>query len=231
MLGVLLAVMRLSPNPVFRTVSWVYIWIFRGTPVYVQLVFWGLLATIYPQHRRRHPGVIHLLMTIPTTSLRENVFWLAVVGLGLNEAAYMAEIVRGRHAVSVDEGQDGGRDGAGHVAGRRRCAASSCPQAMRVDHPADRQRGHLDAEDHVAGHGGARAPSTSTPARATCSSETFNPIPLLLVASHLVPVLHLDPHGRAVLPGAALRQGRRAHVRRQLQAVADAERPARPVTR
>ncbi|MBJ7384322.1 MAG: ABC transporter permease subunit, partial [Mycolicibacterium sp.] len=40
-LGVLLSVMRLSPNPVFRSVSWVYLWIFRGTPVYVQLVFWG----------------------------------------------------------------------------------------------------------------------------------------------------------------------------------------------
>ena len=46
-LGVILAVMRLSPNPVFRSVSWVYLWIFRGTPVYVQLVFWGLIPTIY----------------------------------------------------------------------------------------------------------------------------------------------------------------------------------------
>src|SRR5688572_10933246 len=46
-LGVVLAVMRLSPNPVFRWVSWVYLWIFRGTPIYVQLVFWGLLPTIY----------------------------------------------------------------------------------------------------------------------------------------------------------------------------------------
>ena len=46
-LGVILAVMRLSPNPVFRSVSWVYLWIFRGTPIYVQLVFWGLFPTIY----------------------------------------------------------------------------------------------------------------------------------------------------------------------------------------
>jgi len=46
-LGVLLAVMRLSPNPVFQWVSWVYLWIFRGTPIYVQLVFWGLIPTIY----------------------------------------------------------------------------------------------------------------------------------------------------------------------------------------
>src|SRR6476659_4542477 len=43
----LYAMMRLSPNPVFKAVSWVYLWIFRGTPVYVQLVFWGLVPTIY----------------------------------------------------------------------------------------------------------------------------------------------------------------------------------------
>ena len=46
-LGVVLAVMRLSPNPVFRSVSWVFLWIFRGTPIYVQLAFWGLIPTIY----------------------------------------------------------------------------------------------------------------------------------------------------------------------------------------
>jgi len=46
-MAVILAVMRLSPNPVFRSVSWVYLWVFRGTPVFVQLVFWGLIPTIY----------------------------------------------------------------------------------------------------------------------------------------------------------------------------------------
>ena len=46
-LGVILAVMRLSANPIFKAVSWVYLWIFRGTPIYVQLVFWGLIPTIY----------------------------------------------------------------------------------------------------------------------------------------------------------------------------------------
>lgn len=39
-LGIILAVMRLSPNPIFKSVAWAYLWIFRGTPVYVQLVFW-----------------------------------------------------------------------------------------------------------------------------------------------------------------------------------------------
>src|SRR6478609_883457 len=45
--AVILAVMRLSPNPVLRSVSWVYLWIFRGTPVFVQLVFWGLFPSLY----------------------------------------------------------------------------------------------------------------------------------------------------------------------------------------
>src|SRR5690606_36828642 len=46
-LGVSLAVMRLSPNPVVSSVAWVYLWVFRGTPVYVQLTFWGLMPSIY----------------------------------------------------------------------------------------------------------------------------------------------------------------------------------------
>ncbi len=47
-IGLLLAIMRLSPNPVLKSIAWLYIWIFRGTPVYVQLVFWGIVALIYP---------------------------------------------------------------------------------------------------------------------------------------------------------------------------------------
>ncbi len=45
--GAILAVMRMSPNPVLRSVSWIFLWVFRGTPIYVQLVFWGLLSAIY----------------------------------------------------------------------------------------------------------------------------------------------------------------------------------------
>ncbi|MDX7997606.1 hypothetical protein R3M60_20615, partial [Bacillus subtilis] len=46
-LGAIVAVLRMSPNPVLQGVAWLYLWIFRGTPVYVQLVFWGLLSSIY----------------------------------------------------------------------------------------------------------------------------------------------------------------------------------------
>ncbi len=54
-LALILAVMRLSDNPVFKSVAWFYLWIFRGTPVYVQLVFWGLLSVIYPTLIDRTP--------------------------------------------------------------------------------------------------------------------------------------------------------------------------------
>lgn len=101
-LGIILAVMRLSPNPIFKSIAWFYLWIFRGTPVYVQLVFWGLLATVYPTIMLGLPFMTPVL-EIPTDFIP--VFWIAVVGLGMNEAAYMAEIVRAG-ILSVDKGQD-----------------------------------------------------------------------------------------------------------------------------
>lgn len=95
--GSLLAVMRMSPNPVLRGVAWVYLWLFRGTPLYVQLVFWGLLGGIYQS--------INLGFTeVSLEAVLSNAFILAFLGLGLNEAAYMAEIVRSGIS-SVPDGQ------------------------------------------------------------------------------------------------------------------------------
>lgn len=101
-LGVILAVMRLSPNPILKSVSWAYLWIFRGTPVYVQLVFWGLFPTLYQKIQVGvpfGPTFFHLDMRNLSIS-----FILAIIGLGLNEAAYMAEIIRAGIS-SVPEGQ------------------------------------------------------------------------------------------------------------------------------
>lgn len=102
-LGIILAVMRLSPNPVVKAIAWVYLWIFRGTPVYVQLTFWGLFAVIYPKLG------IGIPFTEPffefDTKTIMTAFTLAIVGLALNEAAYMAEIVRAG-LLSVEKGQD-----------------------------------------------------------------------------------------------------------------------------
>lgn len=87
-LGTFLAVGRLSPNPIVRGASFAYVWFFRGTPVLVQLLFWFNLAALYPELTFGIPGVAldANQMITPMTA--------AVLGLGLNEAAYMAEIVR-----------------------------------------------------------------------------------------------------------------------------------------
>jgi polar amino acid transport system permease protein len=127
-LGVLLAVMRLSPNPVFRSVAWVYLWIFRGTPVYVQLVFWGLFPTIYQNIQLGVPfGPSLLHVNLQGLSIS---FILAIVGLGLNEAAYMAEIIRAGIS-SVPEGQSEASSALG-MSWAMTMRRTVLPQAMRV---------------------------------------------------------------------------------------------------
>ncbi|MFK4098568.1 amino acid ABC transporter permease [Streptomyces sp. NPDC019531] len=122
-LGVVLAVMRLSKNPVTSWVAWVYIWFFRGTPVYVQLLLWFNLALIFPV---LNLGPIYKdEMTDVMTP-----FMCALLGLGLNEAAYMAEICRAG-LLAVDEGQTEASHALGmsHAKTLRRIVI---PQAMRV---------------------------------------------------------------------------------------------------
>ncbi|WP_442811025.1 amino acid ABC transporter permease [Streptomyces sp. NBC_01217] len=121
-LGVLFAVMRLSKNPVTSAVAWLYIWFFRGTPVYVQLLIWFNLALIFPIF---DIGFYRDEMTDVMTP-----FLAALLGLGLNEGAYMAEIVRAG-IQSVDEGQTE----ASHALGMtqtRTMRRVVLPQAMRV---------------------------------------------------------------------------------------------------
>ena len=122
-LGVVLAVMRLSKNPVTSAFAWFYIWFFRGTPVLVQLLLWYNLALIFPI--LNIPGIYKDEMTDVMTPLVA-----ALLGLGLNEAAYMAEIVRAGIS-SVDEGQSEAAHALGLTSGQtmRRVIL---PQAMRV---------------------------------------------------------------------------------------------------
>ena len=121
--GVILAVMRMSPNPVLTAVAWVFLWIFRGTPVYVQLIFWGLIGSIYD-------SINVGFAQIPLEPFTSSAFALAVVGLALNESAYMAEIVRSGIA-SVPEGQIEASKalGMGWSMTMRRTVL---PQAMRI---------------------------------------------------------------------------------------------------
>jgi polar amino acid transport system permease protein len=126
-LGIVLAIMRLSPNPVMTTSSWIYIWFFRGTPVLVQLLFWYNIAYIFPQFTLGVPfGPSFVTVDLNTVP----VFLIAGIGLGLNEGAYMAEIVRAG-IISVDEGQVE----AAQSVGMRRLQTLRLvvlPQAMRL---------------------------------------------------------------------------------------------------
>lgn len=127
-LGVLLAVMRVSSNPLVSRASWLYIWFFRGTPVLVQLLFWYNIAALYPKLGLGipfGPAFVH-----PDVNTLITAFRAAVLGLGLNEGAYMAEIVRAG-MISVDEGQAHAAQSLGmtRVQTMRRIVL---PQAMRV---------------------------------------------------------------------------------------------------
>jgi polar amino acid transport system permease protein len=102
-LGTLLAVMRLSENPVLRAVAGGYVWLFRGTPILVQLLFWFFLGTVLPQISVGLPFGGPDLVSWPTNTVITQ-FTAAILGLGLNEAAYMAEIVRAGIG-SVEHGQ------------------------------------------------------------------------------------------------------------------------------
>ena len=127
-LGVVLAVMRLSPNPIFRSVSWVFLWIFRGTPIYVQLAFWGLIPTIYANIQLGVPfGPSFFHLNLQALSIP---FLLAILGLALNEAAYMAEIIRAGIS-SVPEGQLEASTALGMSWGMA-MRRTVLPQAMRV---------------------------------------------------------------------------------------------------
>jgi polar amino acid transport system permease protein len=177
-LGITLAVMRLSDNPVVKGVAWLYLWVFRGTPVYVQLVFWGLIATIYATID------IGIPFTAPWISLETkaviDVFWLAVIGLSLNEAAYMAEIVRAG-ILSVDPGQEEASTALG-MSWLQTMRRVIIPQAMRIIIPPTGNEviSMLKTTSLVA----AVPYSFDLYGRSRdISSVIFDPIPLLLVAS------------------------------------------------
>jgi polar amino acid transport system permease protein len=127
-LGVLLAVMRLSRNALLSGVSWVYIWLLRGTPVLVQILFWNFISAVYPSIDLGipfGPSFIHLNANTIITP-----FVAGTLALGLNEGAYMSEIVRAG-IISVEEGQTDAAQALGmtRLQTMRRIIL---PQAMRV---------------------------------------------------------------------------------------------------
>ncbi len=128
-LGIISAVMRLSPNPIVSGASWLYIWFFRGTPLLVQVLFWYNIAALFPVISLGvpfgGPAIIHESSNSLITPLAA-----ALLALGLNEGAYMAEIVRAG-IISVDEGQIQASQSLG-MSRLQTMRLIVLPQAMRV---------------------------------------------------------------------------------------------------
>ena len=134
-IAVTLAIMRRSDNPVLRWVAMAYIWFFRGTPIYTQLIFWGLVGTLYTTITVGIPWTDIDFFTVNPNrlvpgDLQRTMFIYAVLGLGLNEGAYLSEIVRSG-LNSVDSGQEEAARALGMSRSQvlRRIVF---PQAMRV---------------------------------------------------------------------------------------------------
>jgi polar amino acid transport system permease protein len=219
-LGVILAVMRLSPNPVFRSVSWAYLWIFRGTPVYVQLVFWGLMPTIYKSVQLGVPfGPSFFHLNLQGLSIP---FLLAIVGLALNEAAYMAEIIRAGIS-SVPEGQSEASTALGMSWGMT-MRRTVLPQAMRVIIP--------PTGNEVISMLKTTSLVTAVPytldlygiTSREIASRIFEPVPLLLVAaSWYLAVTSVLMVGQFYLERYFSRGATRKLTTKQLEALAKAQ--------
>jgi polar amino acid transport system permease protein len=131
-LGTGLAVLRLSGNPILRSVSFGYVWLVRSVPPLVQLLFWYELASLYPRLSLGIPFG-HEFVTVRTAHLFTGLL-AAFVGLTLDVAAFSAEIIRGG-ILSVDPGQAEAAAALGMRPGRifRRVVL---PQAMPAIIPA-----------------------------------------------------------------------------------------------
>lgn len=212
--GAIIAVLRMSENPVLSTVAWIYLWVFRGTPVYVQLVFWGLLGTIY--------STIDLGVTeVDLSTILSNTFVLAFVGLGLNESAYMAEIVRAG-IQAVPEGQTEASKALG-MSWWQTVRRTILPQAMRIIIPPTGNEfiSLLKTTSLVI----AVPFSLELYGRSTdIANALFLPVPMLLVAAtwYLV-ITSILMVGQFYLERYFARGATRQLTARQLAALADAE--------
>ncbi|MDQ0755352.1 amino acid ABC transporter permease [Arthrobacter sp. B3I4] len=229
-LAILLAFMRQSDNPVFRWSSWVWVWFFRGTPVYTQLVFWGLISVLYPKLSAGVPFGPELFSV--DTSVIVTATVAAILGLGLNESAYLAEIFRAG-LKSVDRGQMEAAEALG-MGKTKIMWRIILPQAMRVIVPptGNETIGMLKTTSLVLA-----VPFTLdlTFATNTLANRTYLPVPLLIVAAiwYLVitSILMVGQHfieayyGKgvdnlapaAVNPGAAKAAGGGADVKRSIE--------------
>jgi polar amino acid transport system permease protein len=122
-LGTIAAVMRMSANATLRSAAIFYIWLFRGIPALLQLLLWFNLALIFP--------TLSLFGFFPVKTVDVMTpFVAALLGLGIQQGAYTAEVVRGG-ILSVDRGQMEAAQSIG-MTKLRAMLTIVLPQAMRV---------------------------------------------------------------------------------------------------
>lgn len=128
-LGTLIALGRLSRSPLVSSLAWGYIWFFRSVPLVVQIIVWYNLGYLYPTLGLGTPFTTDFwIVEFPTVQLI-SAFAAAILGLGLHQAAYSAEIIRGG-LISVDPGQYEAAAALG-IPASRRLFRIILPQAMR----------------------------------------------------------------------------------------------------
>ena len=127
-LGLIVAIMRLSKNRLLSGIAWSYTWFFRGTPVYIQILFWFAIAALYPSLTIGVPFSVAFYHINSVTLFSPLI--AGITALGLNEAAYFSEIARAG-LISVDEGQVEAATSIGMTASQT-MRLVILPQAMRV---------------------------------------------------------------------------------------------------
>ena len=195
LLGLGLAIMRASSIKPIAATPLIYITLFRGTPVLVQLIFWFNVAALYPD----------LFIGIPFTDIGTAIdinaimapITAALVGLTLNEGAYMAEIIRGGFS-SVGKGQIEAADSLGMSAGTK-MRKVIIPQAMPSIIPATGNQviGMFKGTSLVSVLGVAELLQSAQ----LIYARTYETIPLLLVAS----IWYLRDDPAAELPAVQAR--------------------------
>jgi polar amino acid transport system permease protein len=128
-IGIVIALMRISKNPVAQAFASGYTWLFRGLPVLLQILLWYNLALLFPRLQVGIPFTDVVFVDVSTNDIM-TTFVAAFLGLALNESAYMAEIVRAG-LKSVDRGQIEAAQSIGETP-MQRMARIVLPQAMRV---------------------------------------------------------------------------------------------------
>lgn len=176
-MAALLVIMRGSDNPILRAIAYAWVWFFRGTPIYTQLLFWGLFAVLFPNLSLAIPFGPEIVSV--ETKYIVTPAMAAILGLGFNESAYLTEIFRAGFN-SIDRGQAEAAKALG-MKPAKIWVRILMPQAMRVIIPptGNETIGMLKMTSLVLA-----IPFTLDLTFATnaISNRIYLPIPLLMVA-------------------------------------------------